>query len=147
MDLAISDHAGTRILKVADRGHAGLNTLGNFVYQLDGLPANEEVKLQRLDDLLSQFDIADLHAVKLDVEGAEVAAIRGASRSIQRFKPALLIEVLEAALREQNASTDELLSMLDEMGYRVLVFGDKTGLLEEWRRGERLSANIVALPR
>jgi FkbM family methyltransferase len=51
------------------------------------------VPLRSLDQLFRTGDIAKIDFVKLDVEGAELATIRGARESIQRFKPKLAISL------------------------------------------------------
>ena len=52
--------------------------------------AVDEVQTCRLDDVLLEMDRIDL--IKLDIEGGgELAALRGAAKVIERWKPALIL--------------------------------------------------------
>jgi len=52
-----------------------------------------KVPLRSIDHLVSIGDIRKIDFVKLDVEGAELETIRGASESIRLFKPKLAISL------------------------------------------------------
>lgn len=50
------------------------------------------LRVQSLDSWLAQHDIARVDWIKMDIEGAELDALRGAEQTIRRFKPKILIE-------------------------------------------------------
>jgi FkbM family methyltransferase len=81
-----------------------------------------------LDDL----DLAP-RVIKLDVEGAEAAALRGALRTLRDARPTLLVEVHRERLGE---SPDSLASTLRGVGYEVQVLAssstDETGPVSHW---------------
>jgi FkbM family methyltransferase len=54
---------------------------------------NQRVPLRSIDFLVKRNEIARISFIKLDVEGAEMAALRGAKESIRRFKPKLAISL------------------------------------------------------
>jgi FkbM family methyltransferase len=54
---------------------------------------NQRVPLRSIDYLVKHNEIARINFIKLDVEGAEMATLRGAGESIQRFKPKLAISL------------------------------------------------------
>jgi len=54
---------------------------------------NKQVPLRSIDYLVKHNEIERISFVKLDVEGAEMASLRGATQSIQRFKPKLAISL------------------------------------------------------
>jgi FkbM family methyltransferase len=54
---------------------------------------DERVPLRSIDFLVKHNEIARIDFLKLDVEGAEMASLRGAKESIQRFKPKLAISL------------------------------------------------------
>ncbi len=56
-------------------------------------PGSVKVPLRSLDYLVNTGEIQKIDFLKLDVEGAEMEAIRGARESIQRFKPKLAISL------------------------------------------------------
>jgi FkbM family methyltransferase len=49
-----------------------------------------KVKVSRLDDLIPETDKVDL--IKIDVEGAELGVLKGASKTILRSKPIVIFE-------------------------------------------------------
>lgn len=55
--------------------------------------ANHAVPLRSVDYLVDTREIEKVDFIKLDVEGAEVEALRGARQSILRFKPKLAISL------------------------------------------------------
>lgn len=59
-----------------------------------------------------------IHCVKMDIEGAEVLALRGMREFLLRQKPALVVEAYDDQLREFGASADELKQHLLGLGYR-----------------------------
>jgi FkbM family methyltransferase len=54
---------------------------------------NHQVPLRSIDFLVESGEIPIIGLIKLDVEGAEMASLRGACESIRRFKPKLAISL------------------------------------------------------
>jgi FkbM family methyltransferase len=54
---------------------------------------NKRVPLRSIDFLVKSNEIQRISFIKLDVEGAEMASLRGARESIRRFKPKLAISL------------------------------------------------------
>ena len=75
-----------------------------------------EVAVTTLDRLTSSHGDRVV-LVKLDVEGAEIKAIRGARELIARAAPMFLIEVEPAHLARQGGSVGELEDLLKPHGY------------------------------
>jgi FkbM family methyltransferase len=75
------------------------------------------VPVARLDDCVPPDVNGRVRLVKMDVEGAETAALRGAEGLFQRERPLLLLEVEDAHLRRQGSSADELNGLLSGWGY------------------------------
>ncbi len=72
----------------------------------------QEVSVVRLDDWAREHELDRLDVVKLDIEGAEIAALSGASRTLKRLQPrALLVE------DKRPESRARLHAVLDELGY------------------------------
>lgn len=112
--VALSDHAGWV-------GFRSDRDVSNAI-AVSGDPQDtvERVRCGRLDDLLPEVDIA---AIKLDVEGSEVAALHGFARHLQQGNPpVILLEVFYNQLERQGASLPELLDLVGEAGYRLATF-------------------------
>ncbi|MGI8791645.1 MAG: FkbM family methyltransferase, partial [Acidimicrobiales bacterium] len=71
-----------------------------------------------IDELVDGLDRA-LSCVKLDIEGAELAALRCAEHAVRQYRPALAMEVHPRQLRDGGWSTAELWAWLVDAGYRV----------------------------
>lgn len=65
--------------------------------------------------------------IKLDVEGWEVDALRGARSAIARDRPVLWFEVNRGALEARRRSPHELLHLVEGMGYSVRAVTGREG--------------------
>jgi FkbM family methyltransferase len=65
-----------------------------------------------IDELVVDLGLARLDWIKLDIEGAEVDALRGASRTLRDYSPKLFIEVHE--------TKEVVATMLHDAGYRIM---------------------------
>jgi FkbM family methyltransferase len=81
-----------------------------------------------LDDL----DLPRVDFVKIDVEGYEVEVLRGAANTIARFRPAILCEIGDHALRYGHTA-DETFALLGSWGYDARVW-DGAKLVEIGQR-------------
>lgn len=74
-----------------------------------------QVKTRRLDTLLKEHSFTRVDFVRMDIEGAEVAAVDGMRDTLKRHKPTILAELhCDAA---GTASIVELLQSLRTFGY------------------------------
>ena len=92
--------------------HQGLGTLFPTIGR--GLSAGT-VRLDTLDDFVARKRIGRIDGIKLDIEGAEYPALRGASGTIQRFKPWLIIEVGKATCAAAGYQPGELFGFLERI--------------------------------
>ena len=96
----------------------GDNTRGGF-----RPPASEDrvseisVETVRLDDYVSQFPLARVDFVKLDVEGGEREVLRGASSVLSKFRPILICEVLDATTQAWGYKAREIIQMLESFDF------------------------------
>jgi len=79
----------------------------------------EKVKTTSIDAYVLKTGLRRLDAIKIDVEGAELAVIKGAMRSIERFQPGLIFVEVE------GENMDEVEYALRALGYNVQI--DKKG--------------------
>ncbi len=122
LQLAASDRAGSGMLRVAGFGHEGLNSLGEFGGAIEEF-AIERVRLMPLDDLVEAEGLGHFDALKIDVEGGELAVLQGARRILGVRRPIILLVHFQATLQKQNASRDAVLDLLRSAGYTFRVFG------------------------
>jgi FkbM family methyltransferase len=143
--LALADSAGHADLRVAGYEHEGQNTLGAFAYTGVELARTEPVDLMRLDDVVEQNPLGRLDAIKVDVEGAELRLFRGATATLRRFRPVLLFEASDAALRLQGASCEALFDHLRSQQYDLYAFDRHSGLPAPATPGAH-TENMIAVP-
>ena len=73
------------------------------------------VPVVRLDDLDGEVPAPD--AIKIDVEGAAPAVVRGAQETLSAHGPTVFVEVHDDGLPDKES--DELRSVLDDAGYDI----------------------------
>jgi FkbM family methyltransferase len=73
---------------------------------------------------------AEVTFLKADIEGAELFALRGATRLIERCRPVIVTEVDRAFLAAFGLSAAELASFLGDLGYEPLYYRAGEGRLE-----------------
>jgi FkbM family methyltransferase len=125
--VALSDRASEVELLVARAQNSGHNTLGAFGYNTP-LDHREKTRTQSLDEIVQEERLSKIDVIKMDIEGAELSALRGAVNTLRRDHPLLLLELADRLLQHQNASSAEVLSLLSQHGYRTFGFDSGTGL-------------------
>lgn len=88
-----------------------LDNLATFTY---------DVKTVSVDSFLSKQQIRQVHIVKMDIEGAELDALRGMEDIVQASKHmAMFIELNPRALRQFDSDPLQLWSKLCDMNFEV----------------------------
>lgn len=115
--MAVSDHAGSVSLHVP-RGE-GHNASG-FATLMDFFPdaLTETVTSIPLDDYVRVNQIQHIDLIKMDIEAAEVLALRGMAQLLQAAdKPRILSEVNSIRLQDAGYAPTILYDILAEYGY------------------------------
>jgi len=105
VQVALGSTSSVRTLTVFEGDCAGLSS---FAPGITG-GVSMDVPVRRLDDLVPPELVRRVRLVKLDLEGAEVDALRGATRLLETSRADFLVEVEPAHLSRQGASSDQLL--------------------------------------
>jgi FkbM family methyltransferase len=92
------------------------------------------VDVASLDELARTIDRPPA-LVKLDVEGAEVAVLRGAAEVLSCLTTSLIVEVESQHLRRQGATIQELRALLSDYAPYAVVATEGSFVLTPWRRG------------
>jgi len=66
---------------------------------------------------IDTLNLDDCNLLKLDLEGAEVRALRGASKTLRRCRPVVIVEVVERQLRRYGDTPEGLDRLLRAHGY------------------------------
>jgi FkbM family methyltransferase len=145
-NVALAERPRSVELNIAEKQHAGQNTLGAFIYQ--GVNSDDVrcVRATTIDDLILTHGLSRRDVVKLDLEGAEFPALIGARKTLRDMRPLLLIEVSDAALVRQGGSRAALCDLLEGAHYVPLTIDDTTGAPVSWTlSGSPMSLNMVAV--
>ncbi|MES2915500.1 MAG: FkbM family methyltransferase [Pseudomonadota bacterium] len=102
----------------------------------EGQGKTQSVVMTRIgDEVLSELDIGDIAAIKIDVEGAEYQVLRGFERTLSTIGPPIIFEVLANVdadgftdlpaehVKANSERANTLHTYLTSLGYRIHVLG------------------------
>lgn len=141
--LALSDEPGeSRFFVSRFRDSSSLQPmLSSHVEAFPGTETEKEivVKLAKLDDVARDLELVPPVFAKLDVQGHELATIRGGRETLSQCQR-VMIEFNFAPLYEGQPSFSELYEEMKSLGF---LFNGFIGHLRNNRTGELLSADAV----
>lgn len=119
---AISDQIGKVSFSAPPAGNRGMGALAFR-------EGHRRVTVQSttLDAFVKERQLQRLDVMKIDVEGAEVAVLKGAKETLARFRPKMLVEYNPTCLHRCGATGDDLLKLLREADYELFML-TKRGL-------------------
>jgi FkbM family methyltransferase len=97
----------------------------------------------RIDDYLRSDQPVSL--LKIDIEGAELLALRGAAQTIDRHLPTIICEINPWFLEGFGIRLDELLGFFSERGYKLYWYDDKQRKLVARQPAEVVEDNYVLI--
>ena len=113
-NVALSDKPGTAVISMDDPHNTGGASLrpppGNVA-------ARETVSITTLDIFTSENPLPRLDVIKMDVEGFESYVLRGGAQTIRRFRPPVMIEIVDYIQRQAGSSRKELYEFFAGLDY------------------------------
>jgi FkbM family methyltransferase len=85
------------------------------------------VETTTLDHFFEEQGWPAVHLVKMDIEGAELAALEGMTKLIERNRVCLILEFVPQILRNAGVNPSELLEKLSGLGFTIQLI-TKDGL-------------------
>ncbi|MGE0886145.1 MAG: FkbM family methyltransferase [Blastocatellales bacterium] len=130
-EIACSDHSGQAEFYLPENssGTAGIYR----AFSANSAHQKIQVRLERFDDLIEWQALPGRIFLKLDVEGSELAFLRGAEQMLRHRKPYIVLEINPDSAQAAGYSTEEILSFLISLGY------GKFSEVDDWSRVRRLS--------
>lgn len=78
----------------------------------------EGASAMTLDDAVRARDLKALNFIKIDVDGHELPVLRGGVKTIERFRPRILIELSPYVHEEEGYKFDDVITFFYERRYR-----------------------------
>ena len=101
-----------------------IGNLGSFSIGFSDLPSGVvEAPAMTLDDYAERKGLERFDLIKMDIQGAEPFALRGARRLLERSRPLLLMEVERRFLALMGSSPEAVWDDLKALGYRAWRIG------------------------
>jgi FkbM family methyltransferase len=123
--IALGPRDGTVALEVTDFSDASsvlpLADEGRRTFKIASV-GHRDVPMATLDGLVAAGDVRAPDLIKLDIQGYELEALRGAQRSLEAAR-AVICEVSFRRFYEGQALFPEVLAHMDERGFRLHAFG------------------------
>ncbi|WP_245654452.1 FkbM family methyltransferase [Streptomyces violens] len=118
INAAISDRDEVLTFVLASSRNMGANSIVPYAGEAE---STFEAQARPLPDVLTAEEIAKARVIKIDVEGAEGAAVRGLEPVLDQLRPdvELAIEVTPQRMAELGQSADELLETFTKRGFNV----------------------------
>lgn len=109
--VALGDQPGALLLGRPSEGNRGADRV------VSAAQSGIAIEVTTLDRFVKDAGLDRLDLIKIDVEGFDLNVLRGAERTVDRFKPVLFVELSDLNLREQGDSASDMLRWLEQRGY------------------------------
>jgi FkbM family methyltransferase len=126
--LALSDKAGRAQFVVPLGDDGTVLHLGGSLTDGGGASGKSmrfDVELRTIDS----FGFKDVRAIKIDVEGSELAVLAGGHETIQRDRPPLIVELLTGAHADPAAATETICTTYGYAAWLVTQKGSRVEAL------------------
>lgn len=116
----------------------GLSNLGETGDYID--VQTEKVKINTIDIFVRHQALSRLDLIKADIEGWEQRMVIGGEKSIRKYMPVIMIEMVEHHLKRAGDSLDGFWSLLESWGYKPYLCATGEGArlerIEQARSGD-----------
>ena len=142
---ALGDKAGEEDLYVVQGENDWCNSLRPP--DVDEPTQKLRVPVKTLDEVLEEMGIREVDFLKLDVEGAELSALKGADELLRGARrPVILAELQDLRTRPWGYGAREIVNYLAERKYVWFALKAEGGLMRVEGEEERYDTNLVAAP-
>lgn len=121
VQIALSDKAGIAELYVPELSGSSAASLNSLH------PTENETKVRirttTLDAIVSEYQLANIDLIKIDVEGAEWLVLQGGWKTIKLYRPVIFAELLRKWSAKFSYHPNTILANLSELDYSCFAVG------------------------
>lgn len=137
-EIALSDRVGTVSMTIPETGNSGRNCISN--------DANGSIPMLTLDAFVEREKLSRVDCIKVDVEGSEVAFLRGAAGTIRKYRPVIMIEIFSGGLGRYGFTPADVVELLGGWRYRLMIATHWGGLSPLTALPADQAPNVFAFP-
>lgn len=135
LNVALSDRNELQVFKYSSllggaASHLGLSVNGSASGQNSNrVLFSQPMWVQTLDDVIAKFGLPAPNHIKIDVDGHELAVLRGADKTLRSGT----VRSVQIEIGEHDPDTPAILSVLEQAGFRISrVSPHKTGQIADY---------------
>jgi FkbM family methyltransferase len=118
--VACADSESTLQFYAAPESNTGESSLSKENASQEGAATMAySVRARPLDAIVKEAKLDRVDVIKIDVEGAEFEVLKGAAKTLDDFRPVLIVELVQNQLKAMGTSVDEVTRFLASHGYSV----------------------------
>lgn len=124
----LSEQAGSaQLYSAAEKYYDGTENsgLGTLYASNSRATPTEIIEIDTLDKFIEGCDLTQVDLIKIDVEGAELSVLKGASTVLACFHPYIIIEIQDEMSGEAGYEATDILEFLEQLDYRLYTIGRK----------------------
>jgi FkbM family methyltransferase len=142
--LGLSDKEGTATLYVVGAKDTGCNSMRPPAVPFGIHPT--DITITTLDRYLEQNHIKQVDFIKVDIEGAELEAFKGAEKLLTgQSRPIIVYEISDLRTVPWGYQSVELYDFLEAKGFKHFALSEN-GKLQFCPRKEQFDENLIAVP-
>ncbi len=145
IDKAVADKPGTISFELADPSYGAFDGIKNT--QRTSMVKTVEVECTTIDIIWEQKQKPDVSLIKIDVEGADLLALRGGINCIKQCKPIIAMEWNQVNILPFNLSNIDLLDFCKSIQYELYAIPQMSKItsLNEMDLFTKLTENFLLI--
>lgn len=122
LNLAVGDKEEIRTIYLSDTANTGM---ASFQQPYNYAGETETVNTVTIDNLVEKLQLPKVDMVKIDVEGNELAVLKGMTQTIEKCKPTILLELNPHTLLRFGHTPADVLSFITSLYYEPFILSEK----------------------
>ena len=127
-NVAVSDKDGVVQLSKYEPGAEVFGSIGKGAWPGRSIIGYEDVQAITLDSYIEENSINIVNLIKIDIEGAELLALRGSEQLLQKRAPVLILEMADVNTKKLDYNAIEIWEYLEKIDYVFYCF-DRKGII------------------